>query len=80
MCLLNAREGMLSEAPLSWLIFRSGIYYDTISQLLSIMENGHQIICNAPRTKLWQIAKQLRLNPQAMTEFRDFPFDISNKQ
>jgi len=36
--LLNAREGLLSEAPLSWPIFKSRISYDAISQLLSIME------------------------------------------
>ena len=78
-CLLNAREGLLSEAPLSWPIFRSRITYDAISQLLSIMEIHDQIIRNAPRTKLWQIGEQLRLNPQAMPKFGDFPIDISDK-
>jgi len=77
--LLNAREGLLSEAPLSWPIFRSRISYDAISQLLSIMEIHDQIIRNAPRTKLWQIGEQLRLNPQAMPKFGDFPIDIADK-
>ena len=77
--LLNAREGLLSEAPLSWPIFNSRISYDAISQLLSIMEIHDQIVRNAPRTKLWQIGEQLRLNPQAMPKFGDFPIDISDK-
>jgi len=78
-CLLNAREGLLSKAPLSWPIFRSRITYDTISQLLSIMEIHDQIIRNAPKTKLWQIGEQLRLNPQAMPKSGDFPVDIADK-
>jgi hypothetical protein len=77
--LLNARQGLLSEAPLSWPIFRSRISYDAISQLLSIMEIHEQIIRNAPRTKLWKIGEQLRLNPKAMPRFGDFPIDIADK-
>lgn len=77
--LLNAREGLLSEAPLSWPIFNSRISYDAISQLLSIMEIHDQIVRNAPRTKLWQIGEQLRLNPQAMPKFGDFAIDIADK-
>ncbi len=77
--LLSAREGLLSEAPLSWPIFRSRISYDAISQLLSIMEIHDQIIRNAPETRLWQIGEQLRLNPQAMPKFGDFPNDIADK-
>ena len=78
-CLLNAKEGLLSEAPLSWPIFRSRISYDAISHLLSIMEIYEKIIHNAPRTKLWQIGEQLRLNPKAMPRFGDFPIDIADK-
>lgn len=78
-CLLNAREGLLSEAPLSWPIFQSRISYDAISQLLSIMEIHDQIIRNAPETKLWQIGEQLRLNPKAMPKFGDFPIDLADK-
>ena len=73
------REGLLSEAPLSWPIFSSRISYDAISQLLSIMEIHDQIIRNAPKTKLWQIGEQLRLNPKAMPKFGDFPIDIADK-
>ena len=50
--LLNAREGLLSAAPLSWPIFYSRITYDAISQLLNIMEIHEQIVRNAPETKL----------------------------
>jgi hypothetical protein len=78
-CLLNAREGLLSQAPLCWPIFSSRISYDAISQLLSIMEIHEQIIRNAPQTKLWQIGEQLRLNPQAMPKFGDFPIDTADK-
>ena len=78
-CLLNAREGLLSQAPLSWPIFSSRISYDAISQLLSIMEIHEQIIRNAPQPKLWQIGEQLRLNPQAMPKHGDFPIDTADK-
>jgi hypothetical protein len=78
-CLLNARAGLLSQAPLSWPIFSSRISYDAISQLLSIMEIHEQIIRNAPKTKLWQIGEQLRLNPQAMPRLGDFPVDTADK-
>ena len=78
-CLLNAKAGLLSEAPLSWPIFHSRISYDAISQLLSIMEIHDQIISIEPRTKLWQIGEQLGLNPQAMPKFGDFPIDVADK-
>ena len=78
-CLLNAKEGLLSEAPLSWPIFRSRISYEVISQLLSIMEIHDQIVRNAPGTKLWEIGEQLKLNPQAMTKLGDFPTEIADK-
>ena len=78
-CLLNARAGLLSEAPLSWPIFRNRISYNAISHLLSIMEIYEQIIRNAPETKLWQIGEQLRLNPKAMSKNGDFPIDIADK-
>lgn len=78
-CLLNAKAGLLSEAPLSWPIFHSRISYDAISHLLSIMEIHDQIIRIEPRTKLWQIGEQLRLNPQAMPNFGDFPIDVADK-
>jgi hypothetical protein len=78
-CLLNAKEGLLSEAPLSWPIFRNRISYNAISQLLSIVETHEQIIRNAPETKLWQIGEQLRLNPKAMPKFGDFPIDVADK-
>ena len=78
-CLLNAREGLLSEAPLSWPIFRSRISYEVISHLLSIMEIHDQIIRNAPETKLWQIGEQLRLNPKAMPKFGDLSIDTADK-
>jgi len=77
--LLNAREGLLSEAPLSWPIFNSRISYDVISQLLSIIEIHDQIIRNAPKTCLWQIGEQLKLNPKAMTKFGDCPKEVSDK-
>ena len=78
-CLLNAKAGLLSEAPLSWPIFHSRISYDAISLLLGIMEIYEQIIRNAPETKLWQIGEQLRLNPKAMSKNGDFPIDIADK-
>ena len=77
--LLNAKDGLLSGAPLSWPIFRSRITYEVISQLLSIMEIHDQIIRNAPDTCLWQIGEQLRLNPKAMTKFGDYPSEVSDK-
>jgi hypothetical protein len=77
--LLNKRDGLLSEAPLSWPIFRSRITYDVISQLLDMMEIHDQIIRNAPNTYLWQIGEQLRLNPQAMPKSGDFKIDIADK-
>ena len=43
------------------------------------MEIHEQIIRNAPQTKLWQIGEQLRLNPQAMPKFGDFPVDTADK-
>jgi len=78
-CLLNARAGLLSEAPLSWPIFHSRISYDAIALLLSIMEIHEQIIRNAPETKLWQIGEQLRLNPKAISKNGDFPIDVADK-
>ena len=78
-CLLNSRDGLLSEAPLSWPIFRSRISFEVISQLLNIMEIHEQIIRNAPDTKLWQVGEQLRLNPQAMPRHGDFPTQIADK-
>ena len=78
-CLLNSREGLLSEAPLSWPIFHSRITYDTILQLLNIIEIHDQIIRNAPHTKLWEIGEQLRLNPKAMTKHGDFPTEVADK-
>ena len=77
--LLNAKEGLLSEAPLSWPIFRSRISYEVISQLLNIMEIHDHIIRNAPDTCLWQIGEQLRLNPKAMTKCGDYPSEVSDK-
>jgi hypothetical protein len=44
------------------------------------MEIHEQIIRNAPETKLWKIGEQLRLNPQAMPKFGDFPIDTADKQ
>ena len=78
-CLLNAREGLLSEAPLSWPIFSSRISYGMISQLLSIMEIHEQIIRNAPETCLWQIGEQMKLNPQAMPKLGDYASATSDK-
>jgi len=78
-CLLNAREGLLSGAPLSWPIFRSRISFGMISQLLSIMEIHDQIIRNAPETYLWQIGEQMKLNPQAMPKLGDYASEISDK-
>jgi len=77
--LLNAKEGLLSEAPLSWPIFSSRISYEVISQLLNIMEIHDQIIRNAPDTCLWQIGEQLKLNPKAMTKCGDYPSEVSDK-
>lgn len=77
--LLNAKDGLLSGAPLSWPIFRSRISYDVISQLLNIMETHDQLIRNSPGTCLWQIGEQLKLNPKAMTKFGDYPSEISDK-
>ena len=64
---------------MSWPIFNSRISYVAISQLLSIMEIHDQIIRNAPKTCLWQIGEQLRLNPKAMTKFGDYPSEVSDK-
>ena len=77
--LLNAKEGLLSEAPLAWPIFKSRISYEVISQLLGIMEIHDQIIRNAPNTKLWQIGEQLGLNPQAMPKVSDYPKETEEK-
>jgi len=79
MCLLNERQGLLSEAPLSWPIFRSRISYSVISQLLNIMEIHEQIIRNAPDTKLWQIGEQLKLNPKAISKKTDYPTEVTSK-
>jgi hypothetical protein len=46
---------------------------------LSIIEIHEKIIRNAPRTKLWQIGEQLKLNPKAMPRFGDYPIDIADK-
>ena len=78
-CLLNAKEGLLSEAPLSWPIFSSRIGLGAIAQLLSIMEVHEQIIRNAPKTCLWQIGEQLKLNSKAMTKSDDYPSVIADK-
>jgi len=77
--LLNTKQGLLSEAPLSWPIYQSRISYEAIAQLLNIMEIHEQIIRNAPSTKLWQIGEQLKLNPKAMPKFGDFPVDLADK-
>lgn len=77
--LLNAKTGLLSDAPLSWPIFRSRITYETIAQLLSIMEIHDQIIRNAPQTKLWQIGEQMKLKPQAIAKKGDFLSDVADK-
>ena len=78
-CLLNSREGLLSDAPLSWPIFRSRISYQVISQLLNILEIHDQFVRNAPSAKLWQMGEQLGLNPLAMPKHGDCPTDISDK-
>jgi hypothetical protein len=78
-CKLNAGEGLLSEAPLSWPIFRSRISYEVISQLLNIMETHDQIVRNAPENKLWEIGEQLRLNPLAMPRAGDYPTEVADK-
>jgi hypothetical protein len=78
-CLLNAKCGLLSEAPLSWPIFRNRISYNAISQLLSIVEIHERIIRNAPETKLWRIGEQLKLNPRAMPKLGEYQCDISDK-
>jgi hypothetical protein len=77
--LLNAKQGLLSQAPLSWPIYSSRISYDVISQLLCIIEIHDQIIRNAPDTCLWQIGEQLKLNPKAMTKYGDYPSEVSDK-
>jgi len=77
--LLNAGEGLLSEAPLAWPIFKSRISYEAISQLVSIVEIHDQVIRNAPGTNQWQIGEQLRLNPKAMPRPGDFPSLITEK-
>lgn len=77
--LLNAKNGLLSEVPLAWPIYRSRISYDVISQLLNILEIHDQITRNAPQTKLWQIGEQLRLNPHAMPKPSDYPTAIADK-
>jgi len=77
--LLNAKEGLLSEAPLAWPIFKSRISYEVISQLLGILEIYERIIRNAPNTKLWQIGEQLRLNPKAMPKVSDYPKETEEK-
>jgi hypothetical protein len=77
--LLNTRQGLLSEAPLSWPIYQSRISYEAIAQLLNIMEIHDRIIRNTPTTKLWQIGEQLKLNSKAMPKFGDFPVDLADK-
>jgi hypothetical protein len=78
-CLLNSRQGLLSDAPLSWPIYRSRIALEAMSQLLSIMEIHEHIIRNAPQTCLWQIGEQLKLNSKAMTKGDDYPSVIADK-
>ena len=77
--LLNAKQGLLSQAPLSWPIYSSRISYEVISHLLSIMEIHDQIIRNEPKTCLWQIGEQLKLNPKAIAKFGDCPSEVSDK-
>jgi hypothetical protein len=76
---LNAKNGLLSDAPLSWPIFRSRISYEVISQLVGIIEIHDQVVRNAPNTKLWEIGEQLRMNPQAMTKHGDFLTEVADK-
>jgi len=71
----GAKQSQGIHCPLK----KDRISYDVILQLLSIVETHEQIIRNAPETKLWQIGEQLRLNPQAMPKFGDFPIDIADK-
>lgn len=77
--LLNQGRGLLSEAPLSWPIFKSRISLTVMSQLLSLLEIHDQIIRNAPETRLWQIGEQLRINPQAMPKVGDLRFEVADK-
>ena len=77
--LLNRGQGLLSDAPLSWPIFKSRISFSAITQLLSLLEIHDQIIRNAPDTKLWEIGEQLRVKPQAITKYSDFSREISDK-
>jgi hypothetical protein len=77
--LLNQGRGLLSEAPLSWPIFKSRISLPAMSQLLSLLEIHDQVIRNAPETKLWQIGEQLRINSQAIPKAGDCASDIADK-
>jgi hypothetical protein len=77
--LLNQGQGLLSEAPLSWPIFKSRISLTAISQLISLLEIHDQIIRNAPETRLWQIGEQLRIKPHAMPRAGDYASDIADK-
>lgn len=76
---LNAKDGLLSDAPLAWPIFQSRITCEAIAQLLTLVEVHDQIIRNAPGTKLWQIGEQMKLNPKAMPKNSDYPTLVSEK-
>jgi hypothetical protein len=71
MRLLEGQSGMLSSAPKAWSIYKSRITPEAIKLHLDVLEAHDTIKHSAPKTKLWRIGEQMRLNPKAMTRFGD---------
>lgn len=70
---LNECGGLLSNAPMTWNIYKSRISFESIRLHLEVLNAYEQIIRGNPSTKLWRIGEQLHLNPKAMTRKRDSP-------
>lgn len=70
---LNECDGLLSDAPMAWSIYKSRISYESIRLHLQVLDAYEHIIRNDPTTKLWRLGEQLHLNPKAMTRKSDSP-------
>ncbi len=79
MRLLEGQSGMLSSAPKAWSIYKSRITPEAIKLHLDVLEAHDTIKHSAPRTKLWRIGEQMRLNPKAMTRSGDTPNEQTAK-
>jgi hypothetical protein len=76
---LTRSHGLLSQAPLAWPIFKSRITCCAMQSLLRVLEAHDRLLHHAPRTELWRIGEQLRLNPKAMTKRGDSASECVDK-